>query len=72
MAEPKPVWWLQALTGNGSSPRLPRGRFRLNMRKSDLPWRVVLQENRLPQRVDGSLCLEVFTTWLNKAARDLL
>lgn len=56
---------------NGSSHRLPHGSFRLNMGKRDFSWRVVLQ-NRLPQGVDRSLRLEVFTTWLNEATHDLL
>lgn len=55
---------------SGSRHGLPRGRLRLNM--SDFPWRVVLQENGLPQGVGRSPCLEVFITRLNEAARDLL
>lgn len=39
---------------------------------SDFPWRVVLQENGLPRGLDGSPCSEVFMTWLNEAALDLL
>lgn len=47
----------------GSGHGLPHGR--LNMRKNDVPWRVMLQENTCLNRCTD-LCL-MFMMWLNEA-----
>lgn len=41
------------IMASGNGRELPDGR--LNMRKSDFPWRVMLQEKQVPQQVNRSL-----------------
>lgn len=52
----------------GSGHRSPHGRW--NIRKNDVPWRVMLQENRYLSR--GTDCYFMFMVWLNEATCDLL
>lgn len=56
------------IMASGSGHGLPHER--LNMRKNDVPWRAMLQENTCLNRW-ADLCL-MFMTWLNEATCDLL